>query len=77
MVALLLLAAAAPFLARDRRATLLASVAFVLLLVPVATQVYDARYALDALGPSARPPRLLPPSSALEYGSVVDHELLT
>jgi hypothetical protein len=51
---LLVLAAAAPFLTRgDGRhaAAVLAATAFVLLLVPVATQVYDARYAVAALGP--------------------------
>ncbi len=46
---LLVLAAAAPFL--DRRATRFSATAWILLLVPVATQVYDARYALAALGP--------------------------
>ena len=51
MALLLLAAAAAPLLARERRAALLFSAtAYVLLLVPVATQVYDARYALSALG---------------------------
>jgi hypothetical protein len=54
MALLLVLAAVAPLVTRgDRRvaAALLAVTAFVLLLVPVATQVYDARYALAALGP--------------------------
>jgi Dolichyl-phosphate-mannose-protein mannosyltransferase len=54
MALLLGLALAAPLLARGaaRRAALLASATgYVLLIVPVATQVYDARYALSALGP--------------------------
>jgi 4-amino-4-deoxy-L-arabinose transferase-like glycosyltransferase len=54
MVALLALALAAPLAARGERrmaALALAACAYVLLLVPVATQVYDARYALAALGP--------------------------
>jgi 4-amino-4-deoxy-L-arabinose transferase-like glycosyltransferase len=54
LVLLLVLAAAAPLVARGdgrRAATLLAATALVLLLVPVATQVYDARYAVAALGP--------------------------
>jgi hypothetical protein len=56
LLLLLALAAAAPFLARGgarRPATLLAATAVVLLLAPVATQVYDARYAVAALGPLA------------------------
>ncbi len=54
MLLLLGLTLAAPFLARGaaRRAALLFAVtAYVLLIVPVATQVYDARYAISALGP--------------------------
>jgi hypothetical protein len=51
---LLVLAVAAPLLTHGdgrRAAALLAATALVLLLVPVATQVYDARYAVAALGP--------------------------
>ncbi len=54
MALLLGLALAAPLLARGaaRRAALVyTATAYVLLVVPVATQVYDARYALSALGP--------------------------
>jgi Dolichyl-phosphate-mannose-protein mannosyltransferase len=54
MALLLALALAAPLTARGERRTAalaLAATAYVLLLVPVATQVYDARYALAALGP--------------------------
>jgi hypothetical protein len=54
MALLLVLALAAPLVtAGERRAAavMLAGSAYVLLLVPVATQVYDARYALSALGP--------------------------
>ncbi len=56
LLILLALAAAAPFLARGearRPAALFAATAFALLIVPVATQVYDARYAVAALGPLA------------------------
>jgi hypothetical protein len=54
MALLLLLAAAAPFAVRPRRRAIAATTAaagFLLLIVPVATQVYDARYGVAALGP--------------------------
>jgi hypothetical protein len=54
MVLLLVLALVAPLVTSGERraaAFVLAGSAYALLLVPVATQVYDARYALSALGP--------------------------
>ena len=55
MALLLILAAAAPFVNRARRGPALYMLAagLILLLVPIFTTMYDARYVVPALGPLA------------------------